>query len=607
MMGVFIRYFSKLRANLNLHRIIGLIWSVSRKWTIVSLVFIILETGFFFVSLYVLKLLIDAVSGSGPAASRHDQVVFYVVMAGVTGILYLLIKAVSNHMTEVQAAHVSEQINDRIHQKTISLDLSYYEDPDYFDTLKRALDAGVQRPSQVIVSVFGILKNCMTLLALGSVLLTIDWILLPLLILFVVPTLMIRINFSDIYNEWRIRKTPLERRSDYMSSLITTDHAAKEVRTFNLSGYFKDAYLGIRMQMLGERLSISRKRTANEILTTGLAALGFFFCIGYIVLSKGMNEGNAGNITLFLVVFPQTFNILQNVASGVSTLYQNNIFINSIFDLLDLKGKMPRASNPLPIDEQAPFVLELKDVEFSYPHVQGRNLDKISLQLPQGKMVALVGANGSGKTSLIKLICRLYDPARGALVLNGTDIRELDIDAYRAQIGVVFQDYIRYQAKVSENIRYGDILKPFNDQAMRRAAGFAGADGFIDQLADGYDSMLGKLFEQGKEPSIGQWQKVAIARCLYGEARLLIFDEATSSLDAVAEQHLLKSLKQVLPSRSVLMVSHRYSVTRHADYIYVLSGGRIVQAGTHEVLISCEGEYARLFKDEIHMETECIG
>jgi ATP-binding cassette subfamily B protein len=222
-------------------------------------------------------------------------------------------------------------------------------------------------------------------------------------------------------------------------------------------------------------------------------------------------------------------------------------------------------------------------------------------------MVALVGANGSGKTSLIKLICRLYDPARGALVLNGTDIRELDIDAYRAQIGVVFQDYIRYQAKVSENIRYGDILKPFNDQAMRRAAGFAGADGFIDQLADGYDSMLGKLFEQGKEPSIGQWQKVAIARCLYGEARLLIFDEATSSLDAVAEQHLLKSLKQVLPSRSVLMVSHRYSVTRHADYIYVLSGGRIVQAGTHEVLISCEGEYARLFKDEIHMETECIG
>lgn len=599
-----IRYFHKLRANLNLTRIIRLIWSVSRKWTIISLFFIVLETALFFSSLYVLKLLIDAVSAGGPPGERHDKVVFYIVLAGVTGILYLLIKAVSTYLTEVQAAHVSELVNDRIHAKTVSLDLSYYEDPEYFDILKRALDAGVQRPSQVIVSLFNILKNCMTLLALGSVLLTIDWVLLPLLIVFVVPTLMIRINFSDIYNEWRIHKTPLERRSDYLSSLITTDQAAKEVRTFNLSGHFKEAYLGIRMQMLTERLGISKKRTVNEIMTTGLAAVGFFFCIGYIVLSKGLNGGNAGNITIFLVVFPQTFNVLQNVASGISALYQNNIFINSIFDLLDLESKMHKPSRPALIRDEAPFLLEMKDVTFSYPHVPAPNLDKVSLRLPQGKVVALVGENGSGKTSLIKLICRLYDPGTGALLMNGTDIRDLDIEAYRDRIGVVFQDYIRYQAKVCENISYGNIHRRFSDKAIRRAASLAGASEFIGAFPDGYDAMLGKLFDEGKEPSIGQWQKVAIARCLYSDARLLIFDEATSSLDAVAEQQLLKNLKEQLAEKAILMVSHRYSVTRHADYIYVLSQGRIVQAGTNEVLINTEGEYARLFREQIHMETE---
>lgn len=606
MIKSFIRHFYKLRANLNLSRIIRLIWSVSPKWTIISLCFIILETAFLFASLYVLKLLIDAVSKDGSGGIRHGDIVFYLILSGITGILYFMIKAVSAYLTEIQAAHVSEFVNDKIHEKSVSLELSYYEDSDYFDILKRAMEAGVQRPSQVIVSLFNILKNCMSLLALGSALLTIDWMLLPLLVLFVIPTLMIRIHFSDIFNEWRIRKTPLERRSDYLSYLITTDQAAKEVRAFNLGQYFKDAYLGIRMQMLGERLSISRKRTVNEIATTGLAAIGFFCCIGYIVLSKGGDSGNVGNITLFLVVFPNTFNVLQGVASGISTLYQNNIFINSIFDLLDLKRKMPEPLDPAPIADEKPFVLTLKNVEFSYPHVRGRSLDAISMRLEQGKIVALVGENGAGKSSLIKLICRLYDPSGGAVLLNGTDIRDLSSKAYRSRIGVVFQDFMRYQAKASENIGYGNIEIPPSERKIRDAALLAGAHDFIARFPDGYDSTLGKLFDEGKEPSIGQWQKIAIARCLYGHPRLLIFDEATSALDAVAEQQLIANLKMNFPDSATLMVSHRYSVTRHADFIYVLSQGKIVQAGTNEELISREGEYARLFKEQLNMETELM-
>lgn len=603
MIRSFARRLHQLRSNLNLWRIIRLLWSVSRKWTVVSAAFIVLETVCFFASLYALKLLVDAVAGQTNESVSHPGVLFYVIGTGVAGILYLLTRAFSAYVTEAQAAHVSEFLNDRIHDKTVSLDLSYYEDPAYFDTLKRTMEAGTLRPSQMVVSLANILKNCMTLLALASVLVTINWVLLPLLLVFVLPILLIRIRFSDVYEQWRIGKTHLERKSDYLSALITTEQPAREVRAFNLGGFFKDAYLGIRMQMLRERLSISKRRTYNELAATGLGAIGFFFCIGYIVLHSASGTGSVGNVTLFLVVFPQSFNLLQNVAAGVSSLYQNSIFINSIFDLLALRPQMPEPHVPVQLEETAPFTLELKNVGFAYPHSLKRSLDAVSMRLEPGKIVALAGANGAGKSSLIKLICRLYDPAEGAVLLNGRDIRSYASTAYRARIGVVFQDFMRYQATAEENIGYGDVARERSFKRIQQAASLAGCHDLITRLPDGYASMLGKQFEEGKELSQGEWQKLAVARSLYGNPSLLILDEATSALDARAEEQLLRDIRGTIGDRTVLVVSHRYSVTRHADYIYVLAGGRVVQSGTNEDLIRTKGEYARLFSDQIQPET----
>lgn len=594
----------KLRSNLNLIRIIRLVWSVSRKWTVISFVFILIETAFFFSSLYVLKLLIDLVAHQPAGGQDHSKIVLYILYAGIIGILYFLTRAVSTYMTEVQAAHVSEYINDRIHQHTVALDLSFYEDASYFDVLKRAMEAGTHRPSQVIISLFDILKNIMTILALGSVLLTIDWMLLPLLVIFVIPTLLIRIHFSDVFNQWRIDKTPLERKSDYLSSLITSEQSAKEVRSFNLGPQIKKDYLNIRIKLLAERLQISRKRTNNEIISSAMAAIGFFFCIGYIILSKDNAGHSVGDITVFLVVFPQTFNVLQNLAGGISTLYQNNIFINCVFELFDLTPMLADPPHPLPVVRGVPFSLELRHVSFSYPHVRDKNLHDINMRLEAGKIVAVVGANGAGKSSLIKLICRLYDPDEGSILLRGTDIRKFAGTVYREQIGVVFQDYMRFQVSARENIAYGGINLPFSEERMKEAAFYSGADEFIEAMPHGYETVLGKLFDHGREPSLGQWQKIAIARCLYSQAQLLIFDEASSSLDAASEQAVFRSLRNGSRDRAALVVSHRYSVTKYADYIYVLSRGNIVEAGTHEVLIGTDGAYARLFRDQINAETE---
>jgi ATP-binding cassette subfamily B protein len=568
----------------------------------ISMVFIVLETGLYFVSLYTLKLLIDA-AASQPVSRYHDQLLDYIIVAGTAGILYFVIKAFSAYFTEVQAIHIAEHLNDRIHDQTTSLNLSFYEDPPSLDILKRAKDAGTHRPSQVITSLFDILKNTLTFLALGSVLLTINWVLVPLLILFVSPTLLTRIHFSDVYNTWRIRKTPLERQSDYYGSLLTTEQAAKELRSYRLGQHLKSAYFGIRLSLLGEKLSIIRQRTFYEVAGTTLAGIGFFLCIGYIILGQGKGTVEAGSITIFLVAFPQSFSILQNLTAGISTLYQNNIYIRSIFELIALKPTLPEASVPLPVPGGKAFHLELKHVGFSYPYGQIKSLDDITMSMQAGQLIAVVGENGAGKSSLIKLICRLYDPDEGQILLNGTDIREFILSDYQTQTGVVFQDFTRYQMTVKDNIRLGNVHHPFCEARMRDASRQAGAEGFIRGLPEGFESMLGKQFDAGRELSLGQWQKLAIARCLYSNARLLIFDEATSSLDARSEQAFFRSLKGNLGERCALVISHRQSVITHADYIYVLSQGKIVQSGTHKQLMTIGGEYTRLFGAQNNTES----
>lgn len=592
MLQSFLLRFHKLRSNLYLSPVLRLVWSVSKKWTLISLVFILLETGLYFVSLYALKLLIDAASQSIP---DQGPLLRYVVLAGIAGVLYFVIRAFSAYFTEVQAIHVAEHLNNRIHDQTTSLNLSFYEDPVYLDILKRAKDAGTHRPSQVITSLFDILKNCLTFVALGSVLLTINWVLVPLLILFVSPTLLIRIHFSDVYNSWRIRKTPLERKSDYFGTLLTTERSAKEIRSYRLGQYLKSGYFRIRLGLLGEKLSIIRQRTYYEAAGTTLAGIGFFLCIGYIILSQGEGAARAGSITIFLVAFPQSFSILQNLAAGISTLYQNNIYIKSIFDLINLKPTLSESPAPLPVPYERAFHLALKNVGFSYPHGRAKSLDHIDLSIQAGQLIAIVGENGAGKSSLIKLICRLYDPDEGQILLNGTDIRQFKLADYQSQTGVVFQDFTRYEMTVRENIGLGNVHHSFNEIKMREASREAGAEEFIHCLPEGFESMLGKQFDQGREPSLGQWQKIAIARCLYSASRLLIFDEASSSLDARSEQAFFRSLRENLGERCALVISHRQSVIKHADYIYVLAQGKIVQSGTHEQLVSVSGEYTHLF------------
>ena len=597
MIRSFTNKVQKFSTNLNILRILKLIFTASRKWTAISITFIIIESALFYASFSLLKILIDTVSKHGVNNLKDEPLVIkYVILGGLAAVTYAAIKAVSSYITEKQSAKVTEYVDDKIHRSAIGLDLSFYESPEYFDILKRARDMGNDRPNLIVATIIDIVKNAIGLALITSMLIAIDWRLFPILALFVIPTLWVRIKFADSQNVLRLSQTALERKSTYFSALLTLDVHAKEIRSFGLGEHIRSIYANIRLALLKGRLALSKQRVYKEVLTSLIATLGFFSCIAYIVIGSMHGITSIGDITLFLIIFPQSFTTMQVLSSGIATLYQNNIYVKSLFELFDLKSALIENPSPAPIPDAEQIDLELKNVNFIYPHADKPTLTDINLKMPAGKIVAVVGSNGAGKSTLIKLLCRLYDPTSGVLTLNDKNIRDFSSTDYQKQICAVFQDFGKYNVSVADNIRFGDIhTQNYHHPDIVEAAKNSGANLFIDQFSAGYDTIMGRIFEDGHEVSIGQWQKLAIARAFYSKSRFIVLDEATSALDAVSEKELFDSLRERIGNRAALIISHRQSAVKHADYIYFLSEGKISESGTHEDLIKLKGGYYHLF------------
>lgn len=584
----------KLKNNLKLKRTLRLIWNITKGKVIYTVLIMIMESLVFMGSLYAFKMLIDIVALPN-RIEKYDLAVMYIIAAGLATVILVVLSSLANYITQKHAFLISEYIDDKIHAIAIALDLSFYESPTYFNTLNRAKNAGPDRPSAILTNIISIVKNFMTLTVIGVALISINWVLMPLLALFVLPTLYVRLKFADKLYEWQMQKTPMERKSKYLSSLITGEVAAKEIKSFGLGSYIRSMYKNLRVYLLLEDLRINKKGITNEAVTQILAATGVYSCIAYICLSALKGESSIGDIALFLIVFPQLFGIMQGLSGEISSLYKNNIFLSYLYDLFDLENKMKDPQKPLLISQNSPD-LTLDNVKFRYPHVDKTILKSINLKIPAGKVVALVGLNGSGKTTLIKLLCRLYDPTSGTIKLGGEDIKNFKTDDYRKQISVVFQDFVKFNMSVTENIHFGNIHDEADHDFIKDSAIKSGAHDYIKEFPDGYNTTMGRIFENGREVSIGQWQKLAIARALYSKSQFIIFDEATSALDAKSEQEIFDDLREHIGNRGILVISHRVSAVKHADYIYVMSEGEITQEGTHEKLISETGDYAKLFK-----------
>ncbi|MDQ6813945.1 MAG: ABC transporter ATP-binding protein/permease, partial [Bacteroidota bacterium] len=457
-------------SKLNFRRTVSLTWSVSKPLAITTLLFLVIENMLWLGSVYMLKRLVDVVAKVGHK-ERLDELMKIVIITGVISVAYACIKSLSGYFSELHATKVNHFIDREIHQHTLMLDYSFYEDPEYLNILKRAREAGADKPYAVVSSLFDIVKNGIMMVSVGYILISIDWMLFPLLAVFVFPILIGRILFSNKGFQLYMQNTGLEREAHYLSSLITGETFAKETRTFLLGSYLITKYRAIKDKLINQQFALSRRRTINELFTTGVGTTAFFSVTAYIVFGTLSGRTTVGDIAVFLVIFPQSYSIMQSLVAAITRLYHNNMYAAHIFELFSLQPKVEnRLSSATMVDNKQSGELLVKNVSFKYPSGDEPALRNVTLRVPAGKIVALVGMNGAGKTTLIKLLCKLYEPTEGSIFFGGNDIRHYSASQYRKQISVVFQDFVRYNLTVNENISFGDISREVCKEAVQKAA-----------------------------------------------------------------------------------------------------------------------------------------
>lgn len=582
--------------NLSFKKAVHITWSFSKKLTLSTLLLLVLENFFWLASILMLKKLVDIVALPSNS-NKQEELIRVIIISGIISIIYTCLKGLSGYFSELQSTKINHFIDKKIHEHTMQLDYANFDNPHYLDILKRAREASSDKPFAVVSSLFDIIKNTIMMGSVGYVLVSIDWFLLPILGLFVLPILIGKLFLSNQGYKLYLKNTGAERKAYYLSSLLTTETFAKEIRTFLLGNYIYSKYISIKDSLIKEQLALSKRRTVNELLTTGIGTTAFFGVTAYIVFGTLNGKTSVGDIAVFLVIFPHSFGIMQSLVSAISRLYQNNMFVTNIFELFKLEPQIEnQISTASVLKGDQSGELSIKNVSFKYPSSEDYALKNISLQIPSGKIVALVGMNGAGKTTLIKLLCKLYEPTTGSIIFGGNDIKKYSPSQYRKQISVVFQDFVRYNLTVNENIWFGAIDKELSQDEIIIAAKKAGADRFIDKFSNKYETILGRMFDDGHEISFGQWQKIAIARAFYSNSSLIILDEATSALDAIAEAELFNSFKTNIGNRAALVISHRLSTIKQADFIYVMSEKEILESGTHDELMLLNGKYTALYE-----------
>lgn len=490
----------------------------------------------------------------------------------------------------VQAECVQDEVHRLIHIQALRLDLSFYDHPESYDRLYRAQIDAISQPLALLESLGSIVQNGLGFLVLAGILWTYaKW--LPILLVFTaVPGLILVARHILKEHRWHLAHTFEERRLRYLDWTITEQGTAAELRLFDLGAYHRKAFENLRASLRRGKLRLVRQGAATELFAGMLAWAGSVAGLGWMLHQTITGQVKLGDLLLCFQAFQQCQVLLRSLLEGAGKIYRSLLFVENLDEFLRVEPAIlsgGATEQGLPVKQSIRF----ERVTFTYPGGSHRALDEFDLEIPQGKVVALVGHNGAGKSTLIKLVCRFYDPDEGRILLDGADLRNFDQEALRRQIAVLFQEPVHYHATVRENIAFGDVDRISDHARALQSARDAGALEPIERLPGGFEAILGKWFG-GAELSGGEWQRIALARAFFRSASLIILDEPTSAMDSWAEQDWLSRFRNLTEDKTALMITHRFTTAMHADIIHVLDKGRVVESGTHEQLVALGGAYA---------------
>lgn len=594
--SVIIQALSTMRTDIP--RAIRLVFRYTPGWTTANILLVIILGLLPLAALYVTKLLVDTVTSGITLPDKSPlagQLILLLVLAAAIALATACCRAVSSYVTEVQSVILTDQVSDLIHSQSVALDLAYYENADYFDTLHRAQTEGPSRPGKIVSDMVGIGQNCISVGAIGALILSFSPVAGIVLIAAAVPAALLRFWYSQKTYALQLHQTEMERKSWYFHYVLTSTEYAKEIRLFDTGPYFREQYTTLRNAIRHAKLALSRSRAWWDILFQGFTTVAIFGSFAVIAFKTIAGEITLGDMVMYFMGFQLCIGYIQSVFSSLGALYEDQLFLRNFFLFLDLRPAITAPATPVPVPSPIHKEVRIQGLSFSYPGAEKPALSNVNLNLHKGEVIAIVGENGAGKSTLIKLLSRLYAPDAGTIAVDGVDLNHTDPEEWRRHISILFQDFVQYQITASENIRLADIRRPAGLSDVEAAAQQSGADSVIKDLPDGYRTVLGQYFTGGRELSTGEWQKIALARAFFRDADIVILDEPSSSLDALAEQELFRKFRKIIDGRSAILISHRFSTVLMADHIYVLEHGTIVEDGTHAGLMARNGLYATMF------------
>ncbi|BAY21929.1 ABC transporter-like protein [Calothrix sp. NIES-2100] len=577
-------------------RAIGLVWTTSRSLTII-LATLTLVAGLLPAAIaYIGKLIVDAVVLSAQAGADRNisHALLYVALEAIA---VMLLAGTQRGLTICQSllrALLGQRVNVLILEKAQTLDLKYFEDSEFYDKLLNARREASVRPLSLVTRTFGLVQSALSLVTYGILLVKFSVWAVIVLIVAAMPAFIAETKFATQAFRLFSWRAPETRQQHYLENLLAREDFVTEIKLYQLGGMLLRRYRHIFHQLYGEDRDLTLRRGLWGYLLSLVSTTAFYLAYAWIVIETILGKISLGDMTMYLTVFRQGQSTFAGALTSIGGMYEDNLYLSTLYEFLEAEAPQPWGTVTIGVNPQDGIRFE--NVSFTYPGSTKPALNNISLHLQPGAKLAIVGENGSGKTTLIKLLTRLYTPDSGRIFLDGVDLQEWDIEVLRRRIGVIFQNFVRYQFTVGENIGVGDVEYLDDSDRWQHAAQKGMAEPFIQQLPDSFSTQLGRWFKGGQELSGGQWQKIALSRAfMRTRADILVLDEPTSAMDAQAEFDIFNHFRTVTQNQMVFLISHRFSTVRMADNIMVIEAGKVVEQGTHEELLQTGGQYAKLF------------